>query len=429
MKSKLSLITLLLALLFGLAGSGIILPALAAETQPVKIFVDGRQVDPGEAAPFIKNDRVMVPLRVISEGLGLKVDWDAENYRVLISSSSSANLSSLPADGKGQFVQIYFDGREIKPDDVSPLIVNDRTMVPLRSTFEGMGMKVDWDPANYQVIVMTAQALPVDFSTMVPLRSTFEGMGMKVDWDDTNYQVIVMTPQARPVDSSITPVTPVNDPPAPLADGSPQPAAVNNDYEISIMGDSSATPEQLKALLQENNPLAPDLVELYLQMGREYGVRGDIAFCQAAKETGWWKFGGLALPEQNNYCGLSVTGKAATATEDLRGANPQKVRFIEGKHGAFFDSPANGVEAHIQHLYAYATAAPLPAGKELLDPRFILVNRGCAPRWIDLGGKWATPGFDRNKYSGFAEAFAAEDTYGHSILANYYWKALPPATI
>ncbi|HBK52410.1 stalk domain-containing protein [Syntrophomonas wolfei] len=391
MKSKSFLFTLLLALLFGLAGSGIILPALAAETQPVKIFVDGRQVDPGEAAPFIKNDRVMVPLRVISEGLGLKVDWDAENYRVLISSSSSANLSSLPADGKGQFVQIYFDGREIKPDDVSPLIVNDRTMVPLRSTFEGMGMKVDWD--------------------------------------DTNYQVIVMTPQARPVDSSITPVTPVNDPPAPLADGSPQPAAVNNDYEISIMGDSSATPEQLKALLQENNPLAPDLVELYLQMGREYGVRGDIAFCQAAKETGWWKFGGLALPEQNNYCGLSVTGKAATATEDLRGANPQKVRFIEGKHGAFFDSPANGVEAHIQHLYAYATAAPLPAGKELLDPRFILVNRGCAPRWIDLGGKWATPGFDRNKYSGFAEAFAAEDTYGHSILANYYWKALPPATI
>lgn len=391
MKSKSFLFTLLLALLFGLAGSGIILPALAAETQPVKIFVDGRQVDPGEAAPFIKNDRVMVPLRVISEGLGLKVDWDAENYRVLISSSSSANLSSLPADGKGQFVQIYFDGREIKPDDVSPLIVNDRTMVPLRSTFEGMGMKVDWD--------------------------------------DTNYQVIVMTPQARPVDSSITPVTPVNDPPAPLADGSPQPAAVNNDYEISIMGDSSATPEQLKALLQENNPLAPDLVELYLQMGREYGVRGDIAFCQAAKETGWWKFGGLALPEQNNYCGLSVTGKAATATEDLRGANPQKVRFIEGKHGAFFDSPANGVEAHIQHLYAYATAAPLPAGKELLDPRFILVNRGCAPRWIDLGGKWATPGFDRNKYSGFAEAFAAEDTYGHSILANYYWKALPATTI
>ena len=391
MKSKLSLITLLLALLFGLAGSGIILPALATDTQPVKIFVDGRQVDPGEAAPFIKNDRVMVPLRVISEGLGLNVDWDAENYRVLISSSSPANLSSLPADSKGQFVQIYFDGREIKPDDVLPLIVNDRTMVPLRSTFEGMGMKVDWD--------------------------------------DTNYQVIVMTPQARPVDSSITPVTPVNDPPAPLADGSPQPAAVNNDYEISIMGDSSATPEQLKTLLQENNPLAPDLVELYLQMGREYGVRGDIAFCQAAKETGWWKFGGLALPEQNNYCGLSVTGKAATATEDLRGANPQKVRFIEGKHGAFFDSPANGVEAHIQHLYAYATAAPLPAGKELLDPRFILVNRGCAPRWIDLGGKWATPGFDRNKYSGFAEAFAAEDTYGHSILANYYWKALPPATI
>ena len=105
---------------------------------------------------------------------------------------------------------------------------------------------------------------------------------------------------------------------------------------------------------------------------------------------------------------------AAAAGEDLRGANPQRVRFIEGKHGAFFDSPADGVEAHIQHLYAYATTAPLPSGKELLDPRFVLVKRGCATCWIDLGGKWATPGFDRGKYSDFADAFAGAIHY-------FYW--------
>ncbi len=394
MGRRLSLIALLLAALFSLSALGTTPSARALGTPPVRIFVDGQQVDPGEVLPFIKNDRVMVPLRVISEGLGLKVDWDAQNYRVVISSSPAKDSSLLPVDTLGTHVQIYFDGREIKADDVLPLIVNDRTMVPLRTTFEGMGMKVDWDAVNYRVIVATPQVLPVDSSNK---------------------------PEELTEEPKELPGAPATGPPAPVAEN----PSMAKDYAISIMGDSTLTAEQLRALLRENNPQAPDLAELYLRIGEEYGIRGDIAFCQAAKETGWWKFGGLALPEQNNYCGLSVTGRAAAAGEDLRGANPQRVRFIEGKHGAFFDSPADGVEAHIQHLYAYATTAPLPSGKELLDPRFVLVKRGCATCWIDLGGKWATPGFDRGKYSDFADAFAAADTYGHSILSNYYWKAPP----
>jgi hypothetical protein len=46
-----------------------------------------------------------------------------------------------------------------------------------------------------------------------------------------------------------------------------------------------------------------------------------------------------------------------------------------------------------------------------------------APNWADLGGKWAVPGFDRNKYATFEEAFANGETYGQSIFTNYYIKA------
>jgi hypothetical protein len=190
------------------------------------------------------------------------------------------------------------------------------------------------------------------------------------------------------------------------------------------MGKSTVSSEALRTILRANNPDAPDLVDLYLKIGEEYGIRGDIAFCQAAKETGWWEFGGLVELDQNNYCGLSATGKAAAADEDLRGANPEKVWFVEDKHGAYFDSPATGVEAHIQHLYAYACTQPLPAGKELLSPRFSLVKRGSANLWIDLGGKWACPGYDREKYASYQEAYEKGDTYGHSILNDYYKKVL-----
>lgn len=247
-------------------------------------------------------------------------------------------------------VTIFLDGREIKCD-VAPVIVDGRTMVPIRAISEGLGLKVDWDANNYHVLI-SSPAVPVNGTT---------------------------------------------------------PAPANN---LSIMGQSALNADQLLALMVKNNPDAPrELPALYLRIGAEYGIRGDIAFCQAAKETGWWKFGGLVQPYQNNYCGLSATGQAATGTEDLRGADPGRVRFENGVHGAIFSSPAVGVEAHIQHLYAYTCNKNLPSGKILVDPRFILVSRGIASNWSDLNGRWAVPGVG----------------YGESILLDYYYKAFSNA--
>jgi hypothetical protein len=70
--------------------------------------------------------------------------------------------------------------------------------------------------------------------------------------------------------------------------------------------------------------------------------------------------------------------------------------------GNSFGSIAMGVEAQLQHLYAYATKADLPDGVSIIDPRFKLVARGSAPRWIDLNQKWST-----------------SNEYGQKILAIY----------
>jgi len=197
--------------------------------------------------------------------------------------------------------------------------------------------------------------------------------------------------------------------------------AVVNCADISILGDSYLTADQLKQWIQDETPRLiakananglefkpiPDLAELYIKIGAEYGIRGDIAFCQAAKETCYWQFTGSVQPGQNNYCGLWATGSALTGQESLNGADPTRVSFQAGLHGATFITPAAGVEAHIQHLYAYATKNPLPSGKVLVDPRFILVNRGIAPSWLQLNARWAVPG----------------TTYGQSILDDYWLNA------
>ncbi len=80
----------------------------------------------------------------------------------------------------------------------------------------------------------------------------------------------------------------------------------------------------------------------------------------------------IVKPEQNNFAGIGAVGG--------------------GYRGANFASPEEGVLAHLQHLYAYATAASLPNQFPLVDPRFHLVKRGSAPAWTSLNGKWAVPG-------------------------------------
>jgi N-acetylmuramoyl-L-alanine amidase len=153
--------------------------------------------------------------------------------------------------------------------------------------------------------------------------------------------------------------------------------------EYSILGQTFLSPEHMNLFVKSISPDAIELGIYYLTFGEYYGIRGDIAFAQAMHETDFLRFTGVVQPGQNNFCGLGATGPD----------NP----------GASFDTPREGILAHIQHLYAYATTKPLPDQYPLVDPRFNYVQRGSAATWVGLNGKWAVPG----------------DTYGQLILNIY----------
>ena len=148
--------------------------------------------------------------------------------------------------------------------------------------------------------------------------------------------------------------------------------------KIPIMGKSILTAPQLAAFLlsREQSPrinCTPlELAGYFISEGEIEGVRGDIAFMQAIHETGWFRYGGLVLPEQNNFAGIGATNNSDIGM------------------GAWFDTPQVGVRAQIQHLKAYACTLPL--NQENVNPRFGFVARGSAPNWTDLNGRWAVPG-------------------------------------
>lgn len=152
-----------------------------------------------------------------------------------------------------------------------------------------------------------------------------------------------------------------------------------------ILGTQVATVDRLYEFVKsKNSSFDREIAEQFIAVGQIYGIRGDIALCQSIIETGWFKFndGTAVTPDQHNYCGLGVTSL--------------------GMKGESFATIKEGVTAQIQHLYAYACTKSLPAGETLIDNRFKYVNRGCAPNWEDLGGKWSSV-----------------STYGSQIVAKY----------
>lgn len=167
-----------------------------------------------------------------------------------------------------------------------------------------------------------------------------------------------------------------------------------------IMGTNQASVNQMIAFVRTVNPqFNPDIARAFLPISARYGVRGDVAFCQSIHETNWFRYGGDVRADQNNFAGIGATGG--------------------GARGHSFPTIEDGVTAQIQHLFAYATAAPLPQGEPVIDPRFHLVTRGSAPYWEDLAGRWAVPGYDRNRYSSLQQALEAGETYGQQIMRLY----------
>ena len=102
------------------------------------MFVNGKAYEK-DAAPVIMNDRTLVPIRFVTESLGGKVAWNAETKEV-----------TLVIDGKEIKMTI---GKVLEKYGVAPVILNDRTYVPVRFVADELGATTTWDAVSKMVTV------------------------------------------------------------------------------------------------------------------------------------------------------------------------------------------------------------------------------------------------------------------------------------
>jgi len=114
------------------------------------VIIDGKRLV-FDVPPVMKNDRVLVPLRVIFEELGMKVDWNEATETVTAAGGGTTVVLKIGSD------QPTVNGTAV-PIDVPAETVGGRTMVPVRFVAEATGAKVEWDEP-LQTVLITSAAL------------------------------------------------------------------------------------------------------------------------------------------------------------------------------------------------------------------------------------------------------------------------------
>lgn len=111
--------------------------------------------------------------------------------------------------------------------DQPPVVIEERTMVPLRGVFESMGATVDWIPETQTifaqrqsdvvslqigngVLYRNGQEIPLEVPpqivgerTMVPVRAVAEAFGSQVEWNNETRTVVIHTNKDVPIEKSM----------------------------------------------------------------------------------------------------------------------------------------------------------------------------------------------------------------------------------
>lgn len=139
------------------------------------------------------------------------------------SNTTKTDDGKTPSDGTDEQevvnnsgdILVTVNGKFLVFVDQKPVIVGDRTLVPLRAIFETLGADVGWDDLTKTVTanrddltvslaigsdklyvngaekIIDVPAQIINSRTMVPIRAIAESFGCKVDWNDKNKSVII----------------------------------------------------------------------------------------------------------------------------------------------------------------------------------------------------------------------------------------------
>jgi len=113
---------------------------------PIRVTINGTAL-PLEVAPIVQDGRILVPMRAIFEALEAHVHFDSATSLIRAARRESIVILQLGSR------KAWINGPEVEID-TAPVVVQNRTLVPLRFVAEALGAEVNWN-ATMRVVTIT----------------------------------------------------------------------------------------------------------------------------------------------------------------------------------------------------------------------------------------------------------------------------------
>ncbi len=117
----------------------------------IKLFINGKRVE-SDVAPIAVEGRTMVPARSMFEKLGADVTWIGSRQQIIIRSSKTKIVLNLGSN------LAYVNDKEVEMD-VEPMVVESRTLIPVRFVSEKLGYDVLWKGEDNAVHINSSKKI------------------------------------------------------------------------------------------------------------------------------------------------------------------------------------------------------------------------------------------------------------------------------
>ena len=141
-----------------------------ATSEQVEVLLNDEYIQ-FDQSPVIINGRTLVPIRAVCEALGADVYWHdvgkgiiiVKNEIKLFLTIGENSLQKMTVTDFSELLECIENADDNFIDDikldVSPQIINNRTVLPIRAVCEALGAEIDWDEKNNTVVITCSKEL------------------------------------------------------------------------------------------------------------------------------------------------------------------------------------------------------------------------------------------------------------------------------
>lgn len=122
----------------------------AYSAKEITIEIDGKEMTPKDMPAVAIDGRTMLPMRQIAQELGCEVTWNEAAQQVYVVNDDYTLVFEINKTTG------YKNGKTFTMD-VPPMIVNDRTMLPVRALATALDLDITWDDPTRTVSIVTEE--------------------------------------------------------------------------------------------------------------------------------------------------------------------------------------------------------------------------------------------------------------------------------